>query len=299
MTIQIVGLGPAGAELVTAETLALLQGANHVIVRTRHHPAVAELDPAGAWESCDDLYGSGDSFDGTYRRIAERVVQGGTAAGMVYAVPGNPLIAEASVPLVVELARAAGIAVKVRPALGYPDVAAIALERDLHDIQLCDALALRLDTWRPALVGQVHSRDVATSLKLQLLDFMPADHQVAWLHSLATPDQVVTWMPLSELDHRPWGYLDTLFVPPLEPLADVRRFDGFWHVIERLHSPDGCPWDREQTHLSLRTHLLEEAYELLEAIDADDPDRIAEELGDVLLQVAMHSAVGERSGRFG
>ena len=69
-------------------------------------------------------------------------------------------------------------------------------------------------------------------------------------------------------------------------------------VVRRLRAPDGCPWDREQTHLSLRPYLLEETYELLEAIDSGDDEKLREELGDVLLQVAMHAEIAAEAGRF-
>ena len=85
---------------------------------------------------------------------------------------------------------------------------------------------------------------------------------------------------------------------PDPALGDLRRFDALEAIVRRLHGPDGCPWDREQTHESLRPHLLEEAYELLEAIDSGRADAIAEELGDVLLQTLMHAAVAERTGTF-
>ena len=85
---------------------------------------------------------------------------------------------------------------------------------------------------------------------------------------------------------------------PAPPPDDLRSFDALEAIIRRLHGPDGCPWDREQTHESLRPHLIEEAYELLEAIDSGQAEAIAEELGDVLLQVLMHAAVAERLGEF-
>ena len=85
---------------------------------------------------------------------------------------------------------------------------------------------------------------------------------------------------------------------PAPPPDDLRSFDALEAIIRRLHGPDGCPWDREQTHESLRPHLIEEAYELLEAIDSGKAEAIAEELGDVLLQVLMHAAVAERLGEF-
>lgn len=69
-------------------------------------------------------------------------------------------------------------------------------------------------------------------------------------------------------------------------------------VVRRLFAPDGCPWDRAQTHESLRRNLPEEAYEAVDAIDSGRSERIADELGDVLLQVLMHSAIAERDGEF-
>ncbi len=73
---------------------------------------------------------------------------------------------------------------------------------------------------------------------------------------------------------------------------------AIFDVVHRLRAPDGCPWDREQTHESLRQYLLEETYEALEAIDSHDDDKLREELGDVLLQVAMHGEIAEAEGRF-
>jgi len=73
---------------------------------------------------------------------------------------------------------------------------------------------------------------------------------------------------------------------------------AIFEVVARLRAPDGCPWDREQTHESLRPYLLEETYELLEAIDSGDDDKIKEELGDLLLQVAMHAEIAAQEGRF-
>ena len=73
---------------------------------------------------------------------------------------------------------------------------------------------------------------------------------------------------------------------------------AIFEVVHRLRAPDGCPWDKEQTHQSLRPYLLEETYELLEAIDTGDDDKMREELGDLLLQVAMHAEIAAQEGRF-
>lgn len=88
--------------------------------------------------------------------------------------------------------------------------------------------------------------------------------------------------------------------PKVKPTSaeNVLRLREMLEVIEALRAPEGCPWDMEQTPRSLRPHLLEETYELLEAIDSDDPEEIREELGDVLLQVFMHHAIAQEQGRF-
>lgn len=294
--IHIVGLGPGDPRHVTVETREILASGMPILLRTRHHPSVAELAP-GAFD-CDDLYSSGATFDGIYSAVVDRVLALAVTGPVVFAVPGHPLFAERSVSLLLERAATAGIAAKVYPAVSFVDLAASTLGLDLGVIQVCDATAFRFDPQRPSLIHQLFDRDTVTTLKLQLLEVLPAEHPVTVLSALGTPAESVRNMSLTQLDHRPFGYLDTLYVPPVAALEDLRRMDGLVHVVATLHAPDGCPWDREQTHLSLRPHLLEESYEALEAIDREDPAALAEELGDVLLQVLMHAEVGSRNETF-
>lgn len=296
--IHVVGLGPGSAGLLTAETAALLSVGTRVLLRTRRHPAVAEIPGSAAFEDCDDLYQAGGNFAEVYASIAGRVLEAASAGDVVYAVPGHPLVAESSVVALLSRAADWGAEVRVYPAVSFADAAAAALGVDFGNVQLCGAFDLRIDAQRPALISQVYDRDSATALKLALLETYPPDHRIRVLRALGTPTAEVRELPLAELDHGPAGYLDSVFVAALDPLADVRRLDGVEAVVRRLHAPDGCPWDREQSHASLRSHLLEESYEVLAAIDAGDPDQLAEELGDLLLQVLMHAAVGEREGTF-
>ncbi|MEO9255315.1 MAG: nucleoside triphosphate pyrophosphohydrolase [Tepidiformaceae bacterium] len=298
-TLHIVGLGPGSADLLTVETRALLSAGMPVILRTRHHPTVIEIDAADAFSDCDDLYAAGMAFEQIYEAISVRVLDAAIQSETVYAVPGHPLMAERSVQQILTSALARGVSVSVHGAVSYADLAAVTLGIDMATLQLCDALELRIDTQRPALISQLYDRDATAALKLRLLDIYPADHTVTVLGSLGTAEVSRREVALAELDHKPFGYLDCLYVPPLLAIQDLRRFDGLYAIIERLHAPDGgCPWDLEQTHVSLRPHLLEESYEALEAIDSAVLDSLTEELGDVLLQVLMHSAVAERTGEF-
>ncbi len=298
MTVHIVGLGPGRPGSLTAETVELLGSGMPVILRTRHHPTVDMLDTAQRFADCDDLYATMPGFDEVYTAIVERVINATTVGDVIYAVPGHPLVAERSVTLLMARLAEANVPAAVYAAVSFVDAAATALRLDLGAIQVCDALDLRIDGQRPALISQVYDRDGATNLKLGLLDVYPSAHQVTVLSGLGTGGESIRSVSLADLDHRPFGYLDTLYVPALAAIDDVRRFDGLHGVVSRLHAPDGCPWDLEQTHQSLRKHLLEEAYETLEAIDSGDPARLSEELGDLLLQVLMHVAVADRAGTF-
>jgi tetrapyrrole methylase family protein/MazG family protein len=84
----------------------------------------------------------------------------------------------------------------------------------------------------------------------------------------------------------------------MSEFKDLDSFETFLAIVARLRAPNGCPWDREQTHESLRRYLLEECHEALEAIEAGNPKRLAEELGDVLLQVGLHAQIGQEHGAF-
>ena len=80
--------------------------------------------------------------------------------------------------------------------------------------------------------------------------------------------------------------------------SKLGKFQTLVDIVERLRAPAGCPWDREQTHATLKRNLLEECYEVLEAIDSGDPKRLAEELGDILVQVAFHGQIALEGGEF-
>jgi tetrapyrrole methylase family protein/MazG family protein len=107
---------------------------------------------------------------------------------------------------------------------------------------------------------------------------------------------LVETLPLYEIDRSPQvGNLTTLYVPPL---GSGTSFEAFQEIIARLRAPGGCPWDREQTHQSLRSNLLEEAYETLTALDADNPRAMCEEFGDLLLQIVLHTQIASEQGEF-
>src|SRR5699024_5756053 len=135
--------------------------------------------------------------------------------------------------------------------------------------------------------------------KLTLLEDLPADYEITILEAAGTANEIKTNIPLEQLDRLEGiSNLTSVNVPPVPDDLMLHSFRQLRHIIRTLRGLGGCPWDRKQTHMALRDYLLEETYELLEAIEIEDDEAIIEELGDVLLQVMLHSQIGEDDGYF-
>jgi tetrapyrrole methylase family protein / MazG family protein len=324
-TLVIAGLGPGGPGQLTAEARALLEEAQvggRLLLRTRVHPVVQDWPVLRDAPSLDHLYERSADFGEVYDRIARAVLEAvgalpeGSAVGpeLVYAVPGHPALGEATVPRLRRLAREAGIAVRLVPGLSFVDAVTAVLGgeagageeggevgADAADLRVADALALgRIDPTVPLLVCQVYSRRVAAGVKLALGAHYPDEHPVVLVRAAGVPGQeTVSRRPLYEIDRDGFpDHLTSLWVPPLAPLQARREPETLRLVMARLRAPDGCPWDREQTHASLRKYLLEETYEALEALDAGDTAALEEELGDLLLQIVFHAQIADEAGDF-
>ena len=302
--ITIVGLGPGDPRHLTREAWATLEAANEVWLRTCHHPTVDGLPPHLALHSFDALYEGAQDFGQVYERIVGQVLRlAERPQGVLYAVPGHPLVGEATVKQILSRAEEAGLVVCVVEGLSFVEPALTALRVDmLAGLQVYDALELAdrhhppLNPDLPALVGQLYSRALAADVKLTLMNQVPDDHEVVLVHAAGTPEQRLVHVPLYELDRQDdVGHLTSLYIPPL---AGVNSFEGLQDTVAHLRAPDGCPWDREQTHESLRVHLLEEVYEVLAAIDVNDAEELAEELGDLLLQILLHAQIATEEGEF-
>jgi len=161
---------------------------------------------------------------------------------------------------------------------------------------LASLLLPPLNPDRPALVGQLHSREVASEAKLTLMNLYPPDHPVALLRRAGTAQEEVRSLPLYQLDRD--AELDEWTALYLPPLARPSSLAELQETMARLRAPDGCPWDREQTPQSLRHNLLEETYEVLEAIDEDDGIKLKEELGDLLMQIVLQVQIAAEGGEF-
>jgi tetrapyrrole methylase family protein/MazG family protein len=310
--IAVVGLGPGSREQVTREAEALVSRAareGRLLLRTRVHPTVAAWPEIASAPALDQHYEQAEDFDAVYERIVDDVF---AAAGrlpggdeLVYAVPGHPAVGEATVQRIRRRAAEAGVAVRLVAGLSFVDAVAAVTGVDAGaGLRVADALALgRIDPTVPLLVCQVYSRQVASQVKLALARHYPDEHAVLLVHAAGvTGQERVEHCKLFQIDRaRDQGdiaHLTSLWVPVLAPLDALREPQTLQEVMARLRAPGGCPWDREQTHETLRRYLVEETYEALDAIDGGDMAALEEELGDLLLQIVFHAQIADEAGRF-
>jgi tetrapyrrole methylase family protein/MazG family protein len=299
--ITIVGLGPGRAGLLTQEAWETLSAAREVWVRTARHPTVEEL-PNLPWKPMDSFYEQEEDFSAVYRAIADEVLELAEGPeGVCYAVPGSPRVGESTVTQILHGAKERGWTVRVVEGLSFLEPVLAALGFDaLEGLYLADALELAARHHPPfppsahALVAQLYSRTLASEVKLTLMNQYPEEHPVRLVHAAGTGQQSVEERPLHEIDRsEAIAHLTVLYVPPL-PGA----LEEFQETVAHLRAPEGCPWDREQTHQSIRGNMLEETYEVLEALDREDPGELAEELGDLLLQILLHTQIATEAGEF-
>lgn len=307
--VVVVGLGPGGRDSLPAVNLEVLKGARRLFLRTAVHPVVDWIKEQGiVFDTFDKYYEQADSFDDVYRRIVEDVLTAAGQGPVVYAVPGHPLVAETTVDMIMRQAGQRGITAEVLPAMSFLDELYAVLKVDpVQGIQIIDGLQLDGRLLNPALgivVVQVYSRLAAADVKLSLLEAYPAEHRVAIVRAAGVPgEQRIGYVPLFELDRLDWvDHLTSLYVPPYSHAAAKMKadfpLDPLVDIMGRLRGEGGCPWDREQDHHTLTPYLLEETYEVSEAIQQENMYNICEELGDLLLQIVFHAQIARENGLF-
>ena len=302
----VVGLGPGPAGLVTSETLSAIEHVTTRFVRTTRHPSASLVPDAIAF---DDEYERHDTFAQVYAAIATRVAEAALRDGTVlYAVPGSPSVLEDGVRALLADER---LQVEVLAAVSFLDLAWLRLRIDpVNDgVRLVDAhrfAEAAANERGPFLVAQCHADWVLSDVKLAY-EAARGDEPVVVLHHLGLPDERVvraTWNDIDRLQHEHGivaDHLTSLYVPQLaEPVAgEMAKLHGLARTLR-----EQCPWDQEQTHASLVRYLIEETYEVVDALNALDPDdpttddTLIEELGDLLYQVEFHATIAEQEGRF-
>ena len=312
----VAGLGPGDIPIFDPRVWEVLHGVESVVFRTEVHPGISSAkkqlrasNPAISFSSLDDLYQHADSFGSLYRQIAEGLeeISSSSSADVLYLVPGSPWVAERSV----ELLRERGIAeLEVLSGVSFLELVweKIGIDPLSKGITIIDAgdfaRTSKLNPG-PYLLTQVWSKPILSEVKLSLSD--PGDTKATVLKDLGTANEEVMEIEWDDLDRlvEP-DHLTSIYIARV-PVSPGLELIELYEIIARLRLE--CPWDREQTHSSLVRHLLEESYEVIDAIEKLDQigsgqdlqplfDDLKGELGDLLVQVYFHSNLAYEEGHF-
>lgn len=322
--LTVVGLGPGSWSSLTLEAAETLRGAKEVYVRATTHPTTASIVPKlpdGVVHGFDELFLSQSTLDAAHAAVSEEIARlARRPGGVVYAVPGSPSLGDRTVPLVLEML-SPGTPVRMIAGVSYVETCLRAVGVISPDwVEVLDAAEIDLLSrenavgevpdretrlpWRaplptvPLLVSHLGSTSVASRVGGWLARYYPEGHPLQLVSGMEESDPWPKTVALAELNSAGVGALTALYVPPLSETENVRTFSGLMNLTRTLRAPGGCPWDREQTHASLKPHLLEEAYEVVDALDSGNAAEICEELGDLLFQVTIHAQVAAEAGEF-
>ena len=302
--IKILGLGTGSIDSLTVRAYKTLNESKNIYIRTGEFPTARALREEGIkFETYDEKYNSSDLFKTLYEFIAEDIVQKGKEFGdVVYAVPGHPLVAERSVTNLIDRCKAENIEYEILPATSFIDLAMEKLEVDASEgFKVIDAFDIKdkvINKREDIFITQVYNGLIASEVKLKLLEIFNDETKINYIKlDMETGEFINREIELFELD---WQEdLDhTTYVYVKKDIHNKYDFQDLLEIIDKLRAPDGCPWDKVQTHDSIKRDLLEECYEVIDAIENNDIVNLEEELGDLLLHVVFHSSIGKEEGEF-
>lgn len=303
--VIVIGLGASDFEQMSIGTYNRLKQAGHVYTRTIHHPVLHVLQEEGlTFTGFDSIYEKHEQFEAVYEEIVEILMQA-EEEEVIYTVPGHPLVAERTVQLLIEREQKGEILLEIAGGQSFLDDMFTSLKIDpIEGFQFLDGTSFQKEDillQQHLIFCQVYDAFIASNVKLALMDLqLPDEYMVYIVTAAGSKEEVIKKIPLYELDRQTTlNNLTSVYIPPVkERNLLYGQFHTLRQIIQTLRGPNGCPWDKEQTHESLKPYLIEEAYELIDAINEEDDNGIIEELGDVLLQVMLHAQIGEDEGWF-
>lgn len=288
--VTVVGIGFSEDD-ITLGAVRALKKAGKILLHTGRCGLARWLTEQGIpFDTLDAFYEQAEDFDQHARMAAQAVLDAAREQDVVYAVFD---VRDASVE---ELLRVAETPPKV---LAGPPTEGALLAWTTGNVEQVAAAAwesMRLSPARDTLVREIADRQLASEVKLKLLECYP---ESAKAYALVAGE--VRKIDLVDVDRfKHYDHTTAVLVTACRDLQTLERydFDALNRVMSILRGPNGCPWDREQTHASLRGNLVEEAWETVDAINRDDPDQLCDELGDLLMQVCLHAEIARQHGEF-
>ncbi|WP_147565505.1 nucleoside triphosphate pyrophosphohydrolase [Clostridium tyrobutyricum] len=302
--IKVIGLGPGSLESITIGTINILRNSSKIYLRTEKHPTVKYLKSEHiAFETYDNVYENAENFEDVYKFIAEDLINKEKEFGnIVYGVPGHPLVAEKSVILLLKICKENSIDIDIVPSVSFIDAIFESLKIDIIEgLKIIDAFDIKshnMDNKTGLIITQVYDKFISSDVKLALMEYYEPDVDIYFIRAAGVKEfESIRKIKLYDLDRQEdIDYLTSIYIP--KGSKALYDFKDLLNIMDRLRGNDGCPWDKEQGHESLKRSLIEETYEVIEAIEAKDDRSLAEELGDVLFQVVFHSQIAKEENSF-
>jgi len=302
--IKIIGLGPGSPEALTIGAAKLLEKGENIYLRTKNHPIVDFLkEKIKNYKTFDEYYENSESFDDINEKIVDDILKAHKKTkDIVYGVPGNPLTAEKTVAILIKICKEKKIDYKVIPAVSFIDTLIETLKIDpiegLMVIDVSDINNQVLDKRVATIITQVYSKALAVKLKEKLLDSYNKQTEIYLIKNPGVKQaELIRKIPIYELDKQEdLDNMTFIYVP--KDKNNKKDFYDLVDLVKTLRGENGCPWDKEQTHQSIKNELIEETYELIEAIEQNSIDGMIEELGDVLFHVVFHACIENEKGNF-
>ena len=298
-TIQIIGLGAGSIDELTIRAHKALNENIPTFARTERHPIIKKLQEEIEIKCFDDFFEKYETFDEVYEKMTDNILELVKKHGKInYCTAGSPyygdivtkkLINEYKDQINIIIIDGMSFLDKCIKLSGFSDYKAI----KVLDCLEADEFSFDINSF--CIVSQVYDSEMASQLKLKLMETYPDDTSILKIDVL---EDNVKKIPLFMLDQeKNYGFSTYFCILPIEISKNtVYNVTNLCRIVKILRGPDGCPWDMKQTHESIRQHVIEEAYEVVDAIDNDDVDNLVEELGDLLFQVVFHAELGSEDG---
>ena len=298
--IIVVSLGTGDPDLLNAKTISALRTPVPLILRTGIHPIVSWLEENGiTFSTLDRFYEESDDFDQLNQNIADYLIGQASVSEIIYAV--TDAVTDQTVRYLLQN-KPRNLSVTVIPGISYYDIHLASSISFLNNSSVLAVPAAELTDhfhYNPnitLLVTELDNEIQAGQIKLILSDFLDDEKEIWLIRTVGNPVKLFLW----QLDRQSGINHHCAVLIPGSGMLERSRFvlNDLTTLMDILRSPSGCPWDRIQTHHSLRPFMIEEAWECVASIDQQDMDHLSEELGDLLFQVVFHSSIGKSFDEF-
>jgi tetrapyrrole methylase family protein/MazG family protein len=304
--IHILGLGPGNLDSLTLGVVDRIKSGDRNYLRTKNHPTVKYLIENNIdFGSYDYAYEREEDFEKVYKYIVEDLIKKSKEYKSInYLVPGNPMVAEKTVELLLN-AENEDLEIELFTGISFiePIIELVGID-PVYGLKIADGIEFKMkdiDINLDCIITQVYNDKVASDIKLILSQVYGDEYEIYLINNAGIiGEEEIYKIPIYKLDRiHKIGNLTSIYIPKVDKI-DKKIYDiaDIIDIVEILRSDKGCPWDRKQSHKSLRECLIEEAYEVVDAIDNEDIDGLVEELGDLLFQIVFHSQIGLETGDF-